>query len=364
MNLGLIEAIAADVQGRMDAEEAKALKEKRQKRLAERIEKMSALRAAVRAVGITRELWDALGMRYDLNPDVFCGSVVFTLPDERGVADTFELKMRLDAHNDQSLEIPRIGKNAVWEVSGVGRQGYRSTIHSPLPPSSSWGETIAYLAAKWVREMEQNRQTLSERAAKEFEARARVDAERAERRARAEAVEAEVAALEAEQEQVAVAMGEAIADLEVWPEGKVLTLYRWQWCKGSYYDDDSEEHTCEYDGGLSMSDRLDDSGYVDILTRGRVRLMVDVHKPVVDEITLASLQDLQNAKIYMSITTVPVHVIGASDCEWGDGEASFWRWGSEGKAIEKPIKAPVSWLRSLLGTPDSYTITVQPPTAE
>lgn len=363
VDMGLVQAIATDVEQRHNALEAEQMAKAKEAGRQRRAEHMKALRAAVRKAGITPQLWTALEMRYrPADPDVDSGKVVFSLRDERGIPNSFCLQIRMNAHNDVCLNMPRL-YDGVWKVSQVGRLNAGvTTIHDPIS-STTWGETIAYFAAKWVREMEQNRQTLAAEAARAAENNARAEAEREARIARVAAIEAELNALRAEQEQVAAAIGEAIADLEIWPKGKTLTLYRWGWCQGAVYDDEAEENQFDYGDGLSLSDRLDDDGYVAILTRGRVRLLADVHKPVVEEIALAGMEDLQNAKIYAAITTVPVLVQGASKFEYGDGEQSFWRWG-DGPGLEQRAKAPAGWLRSLLGIPDSYAITVQRPEAE
>lgn len=99
--------------------------------------------------------------------------------------------------------------------------------------------------------------------------------------------------------ELAVALSVARNDLWQWPEGVTMRLYKWRWQTGA-----DSEGNCDYDEGYSLSYQLDEFGYVLLLNGMReLRLIPEVHRPVVERLTLDSVEALVNLSHATSLYT-------------------------------------------------------------
>lgn len=182
----------------------------------------------------------------------------------------------------------------------------------------------------------------------------------AEQAAANEQHEAEVNARKAEQEAAKQAMHERIAAmvethvnerraaLWPWPAGTTATIYHWRWQTSGGYNDG--EYSAEYDEGYATTDELDDRGYVVLMpqryrnSERTVKLNPMAHKPIVERITVASVDDLPN-DLVETITT-KIDGIGETDDYYG-GPRYFVE--TEGGYFRSDVgKEPLPWVVALI----------------
>lgn len=149
-------------------------------------------------------------------------------------------------------------------------------------------------------------------------------------------------------------------ELWQWPDRLTLVLYKVEWFSGGYRDQDGE--SCfSYASGWSLSDRLDDDGYIRLLPEKKfqhpgeiasytderlVRLIPEVHFPVFEKRELRSVDDLPDCfteKVYLKIKNVWEFLAldGTSFLVDQPGRG-------DGYIIREVGEVPVSWIRESL----------------
>lgn len=160
--------------------------------------------------------------------------------------------------------------------------------------------------------------------------------------------------------QIDYKVNEARQRLWQWPEGTVLTLYKVEWFNGGYRDKDGE--SCfSYASGWSLSDRLDNDGYLKLLPEKQyqhpgepaaykdercIRLLPEVNFPVFERRELRSVDDLPDCfteNAYLQIDGI-WEVLAMDGTHFLFDEPGR----GDGFVVHQVGEVPISWIRESL----------------
>ncbi|MBD1864165.1 MULTISPECIES: hypothetical protein [Trichocoleus] len=155
-------------------------------------------------------------------------------------------------------------------------------------------------------------------------------------------------------------VNEAQQKLWQWPQGKVLVLYKVEWFNGGYRDKDGE--SCfSYASGWSLSDRVDNDGYLKLLPEKQfqhpgepaaykdercIRLVPEVNFPVFERRELRSVDDLpdcftENAYLQIDEIWEVLAMDGTPYLFDGPGRG-------DGFVVRQIGEVPIAWIRESL----------------
>jgi hypothetical protein len=207
-----------------------------------------------------------------------------------------------------------------WRVRGRGTSGWY---------------VVAPLGDHFQPAVGDLRQHLLIEIACERQRRAHRNAERAEQEHQQAEQQAEHARCLA---QITEAVAAARRHLWQWPEGREVTIYRWSWQVGA-----SDYGTPSFDHGWSASDRLDGQGYVTLHGPRHLRLLPDIHRPVVERHTFSAVAQLPY-ELHQSVS------VELPDIEWRYTDSGEQRYYEQpGACLTESIgSTPVAWVQALI----------------
>ncbi|MBD2305638.1 hypothetical protein H6G17_08920 [Chroococcidiopsis sp. FACHB-1243] len=169
-------------------------------------------------------------------------------------------------------------------------------------------------------------------------------------------------------QRIAAELSEAKSQLWQWQEGATVTLYKWTWCKGAY-ERENDETEFDYEYLWSDRDSLDEDGYVTGYKSGKqdgysyracaccqVKLIADVHKPVIERVQYCSWEDLPSifrTPIFHTFQGIQLY----GDYDWqvleliAQAQEEDEEWYRQNPACSETIaigEEPLPWIKSLL----------------
>lgn len=201
-----------------------------------------------------------------------------------------------------------------WTIGYTRRPAFWCLVRPRIPVVDC---TREQLRSVLLRSIAWNRQQQAEQQA----AQEQQEAERQARRADHDRCQA----------QLAAALDRACADLWTWPEGQILTLYRWTWHIG---DGDFED-------AWSVSDRLDAQGYAEFYAEATIqtlRMDMQAHQPVVERRTFRAIEELPGELR----KHVRIDVPGI----WWDYSEEQYRTHPEASMTHDVGTVPCAWVRA------------------
>lgn len=205
-----------------------------------------------------------------------------------------------------------------------------------------WREKVTELKVQVQKQAERNRQLAEERKAEQQ----RQAVEREQREAEQAALQQRLQELH---KQIKPQVNLLIEQCRwQWPQGKILKVYQWEWCKGHFTGEFGDGG--EYDQAYGLVDSLDDKGYFTTATGDRIKLIPSVHKPVVRELRWGSMEDLP-ANLH---ETQHLNINGVT---WRGG---LIRYAAD-NCIPHSQTVPVPWVRKALGVELVQAATINPP---
>jgi hypothetical protein len=167
-------------------------------------------------------------------------------------------------------------------------------------------------------------------------------------------------------QQIAAELSEAKSRFWQWQEGVIATLYKWTWCKGTYVCEDGESQF-DYEYLWSDRDSLDKDGYVtgfkSVKQDGysyrayaccQVKLIADVHKPVIERVQYSCWEDLPSIFRTPIFHEFPgIELYGNYDWQILEliAQEEDQIWYRQNSACSETIavgEEPLSWVKSLL----------------
>jgi hypothetical protein len=138
-----------------------------------------------------------------------------------------------------------------------------------------------------------------------------------------------------------------------WPEGFVLYVYKWRYCTGAANGkfDYAEVYTL-----AAQADCEDQAILITPLEGDRLLLYAEIHKPVISEIVIDSLESAKRLGKLAFYFPPDLIVKGVFEDVVGELRKLVWQWGDEENSSNHPWGQQLKpWLRSLLKLPELPT---------
>lgn len=365
--MSLIETLAASAEQKFNALKEQAESEK----LAlEEFSKstISALMAEACQDQIPSELLNELGAdlvfsnRRDplksINGSVGCYE--FTLIDEIGqnLVGRVEFSFaRTPTTENWSCEISRItvpntDASGEWTLSTNRDPQQTQAVLFPIE-ETTWGETLAHIVHTWHQAISRNRKELEHKKLRDAEQQATAEKEREQARLEKSQALKRFSVFRDEALQIDQEIQDAIAtEISKTCELKeTFTLYKWTWNTASFLVDEDDEDVGDYDSGYSTFDALDKDGWIHLIDRGRaIKLDMSAHRPVVERILVANINDLREAWLTDNKSVKIKEIVEQYSGCYGQGfRALAWNFSDDSVGIRRGIPWPKDWLIPFLG---------------